>query len=120
MQVFNFKNERTLATAIQAHLVRAVRMRALRASGLSAASGFVPSSRPRDAGAPVPILLGHVYFLETAVDFGSDVLRPIGIRDATVVPQQVEHRQVRCRTAVGETASGTICQPSPPRLRRNS
>jgi cyanophycinase-like exopeptidase len=46
--------------------------------------------------------------------FGGDVLRAIGIRDTTVVPQEVEHREIRRGTAVGETASGAIHQRPPP------
>ena len=33
-----------------------------------------------------PRLWCHVYFLETALYFGSDVLRTIGLHDTTVVP----------------------------------
>ena len=68
-------------------------MRALRASGLSAARGvrlLLETQEMQEHRRPR--LWRHVHFLETAVYFGGDVLRAIGIRDTTVVPQEVEHR----------------------------
>jgi hypothetical protein len=115
MQVFNLENERELPTAIEAHLCEGsqdagfARLRAKhreRVRPLLKTQEMQEHRRPR--------LWRHVYFLETTVDFCGDVLGSVSIRNATVVPQQVEHREVRCRTPIGETASGAIRQPSPP------
>ena len=115
MQVFNLENERALPTAIEAHLREGSQDAGFARLWAERREGVRPLLKTQEMQEHRrPRLWRHVHFLETTVDFGGDVLRAIGIRDATVVPQQVEHRQVRCRTAVGETASGAIRQPSPP------
>src|SRR5262249_3140549 len=55
-----------------------------------------------------PLVWGHVHFLESAMDLGRDILRAVGLRHATVVPQQVERRKGRRRCPIGETAAGAI------------
>src|SRR5262245_49277323 len=105
MQVFDLKNERTLPTALEAYLSEGGQdagFALLRAKGLEGVRPPLKAQEMQEHGRPR--LWRHIYFLETAMDFGGDVLRAIGIRDTTVVPQQVEHRQVRCRRPVGETA----------------
>src|SRR5262245_42653649 len=111
MQIFDLENEWVLATAIEAHLCEGgqdagfARLRAKCCEGVCLLFKTQEMQKHRR-----PRLWRHVYFLETAVYLRSDVLRTIGICDATVVPHQVENRQVWHRTGVGETASGTICQ----------
>ena len=60
-----------------------------------------------------PRVWGHLHFLERAVDLGRDLLRAVALRDATVVPEDLQHRQVRRGTAVGETPAGEVHQPLP-------
>ena len=39
-----------------------------------------------------PRVGGHLHFLERAADLSRDLLRAVGIRDTTVVPEEIQHR----------------------------
>ena len=115
MQIFDLENERLMPSAIEAHLCEGGQdagFARLRAKGYEGARLLFETQEMQEHRRPR--LWCHVHFMETAVHLQGDVLRTIGICDATVVPQQIEYRQVWHRTRVGETASSTIHQASPP------
>ena len=115
MQIFDLENERLMPSAIEAHLCEGGQdagFACLRAQGCEGVRLLFETQKMQEHRCPR--LWRHVHFMQTTVYLRNDVLRTIGICDATVVPQQVESRQVRHRTRVGETASSTIGQASPP------
>ena len=88
MQVFHLENQ-LAPTALEAHLQPRRQVRALRASGLRAANASGSSWTPRRAEHRGPLGGSHVDFLKRAVHLGRDVLRAIGLGDATVVPEDL-------------------------------
>ena len=90
MQIFNLEDQRLTPTAIEAHLChrrQGAGFTCLWAEGREGVCLLLDTEEVQEHRGP--LFWGHVHFLETAVHLDGDVLRTIGIRDATVVPEHI-------------------------------